>query len=95
MTQEKLEKVFNRFENVMDTGRGGSSEGGVGIGLAIVRELVDLHGGSVHIASQEGQGTTVSVRFPVTQDQDQKNKESVAHQALPLPNQNLKKVASI
>jgi signal transduction histidine kinase len=38
--------------------------GGTGLGLAICSKLMKLHGGSLEIASQKGQGTTISVRFP-------------------------------
>ncbi|WP_109117535.1 PAS domain S-box protein [Azospirillum sp. TSO22-1] len=38
--------------------------GGTGLGLAISRNLVELHGGSLSIASEPGRGTTVTVRFP-------------------------------
>ena len=41
------------------------AHGGLGLGLAIVRHLVEMHGGSVTVASAEGQGTTFTVRFPV------------------------------
>lgn len=37
---------------------------GVGLGLAIVRKIVDQHGGQVTITSEEGKGTTVMVRLP-------------------------------
>ncbi|HYH37774.1 MAG TPA: PAS domain S-box protein [Azospirillum sp.] len=38
--------------------------GGTGLGLAISRNLMELHGGSLSIASEPGRGTTVTVRFP-------------------------------
>ena len=38
--------------------------GGTGLGLAICSKLVKLHGGGLEIESQQGQGTTVRVRFP-------------------------------
>ncbi|WP_067498781.1 ATP-binding protein [Actinoplanes sp. TFC3] len=38
---------------------------GTGLGLAIVRTIVDNHGGRIAVSSQEGAGTTVTVRFPV------------------------------
>ena len=39
---------------------------GTGLGLALVRGLTDLHGGSFRIESAEGQGTTVTVTLPLT-----------------------------
>ena len=38
---------------------------GCGLGLSVVRGLVDLHDGTFHVASREGQGTTVSVTLPL------------------------------
>jgi two-component system, OmpR family, heavy metal sensor histidine kinase CusS len=57
-----LPRVFDRFFRA-DPARSRNS-GGVGLGLAIVQQIVFLHGGEVHIASQPGQGTTVSVILP-------------------------------
>ena len=39
--------------------------GGAGLGLSIVKSLVELHGGDVEIRSEEGKGTTAIVRLPV------------------------------
>jgi len=38
---------------------------GVGLGLAIVRELCRVLGGTIHFESREGHGTTFEIRFPV------------------------------
>jgi signal transduction histidine kinase/DNA-binding response OmpR family regulator len=57
-----LPRMFERFHRVK-AARARTQEG-TGIGLALVQELARLHGGSVSVSSQEGQGTTfvVSVR---------------------------------
>ena len=58
---EALEKVFDRFESQST----GSRHRGPGLGLSIVRALVELHGGRVTIDSALGEGTTVTCIFPV------------------------------
>jgi signal transduction histidine kinase len=55
-----LERVFNWFE----THSLGLQHRGPGIGLSLVRSFVELHGGTVTIASVVGQGTTVTCTFP-------------------------------
>jgi signal transduction histidine kinase len=56
-----LGKVFDWFE----THSFGSHHRGTGIGLSLVRSFVELHGGTVEIASVIGEGTTVTCRFPL------------------------------
>jgi signal transduction histidine kinase len=55
-----LPSVFEPFETHAAQGR----RGGAGLGLSIVKRLVELHGGSVEIRSEEGKGTTAIVRLP-------------------------------
>jgi two-component system, OmpR family, heavy metal sensor histidine kinase CusS len=57
---EHLPRVFDRFYR----GDPSRSSGGTGLGLALVKSIVDLHGGSVAIESAVGRGTTVTVIFP-------------------------------
>ncbi len=61
---EFLPQIFERFHQMdASTTR---KYGGLGLGLSIVRHLVELHGGSVFAKSQgEGEGTTFSVHLPV------------------------------
>jgi two-component system CheB/CheR fusion protein len=59
-----LPHVFERFRQA--EGRPSRAEHGLGLGLAIVRNLVELHGGTVRAESPgEGQGATFTVTFPV------------------------------
>ncbi len=57
---ERLPFIFGRFERAVST----RHYGGLGLGLYIVRQLVELHGGTVHVESTPGQGTTFTVRLP-------------------------------
>jgi signal transduction histidine kinase len=60
---EFLPFVFDRFRQA--DGTTNRAHGGLGLGLAIVRHLVELHGGSVHASSAgEGHGATFAVRLP-------------------------------
>src|SRR5437667_3937258 len=60
MSPVHLSRVLDRFY------RAGSSRGsdGAGLGLALVKSIVDLHGGSANIESEIGRGTTVKLTFP-------------------------------
>ncbi|MCY1016117.1 ATP-binding protein [Pyxidicoccus sp. MSG2] len=60
--EEELPRVFERFYRVRSTE--GRSHEGTGIGLALVQELVRLHGGSVSVTSRLGEGSTFTVRLP-------------------------------
>ena len=57
---EHLPRVFDRFYR----GDPSRSSSGTGLGLALVKSIVDLHGGSARIQSQMGSGTTVTLVFP-------------------------------
>ena len=57
---ELLPRLFDRFYRV-ESSRGSD---GAGLGLALVKSIVDLHGGSASIQSEPGQGTTVTLVFP-------------------------------
>ncbi|MBK7976399.1 MAG: response regulator [Deltaproteobacteria bacterium] len=55
-------RIFERFSQVDATAT--RSKGGTGIGLALVREFVELHGGAVAVESVPGEGSTFTVRLP-------------------------------
>ena len=62
---EHLAKVSDRFYRV-DPSRS-SASGGLGLGLAIVQSIMKVHGGSLEIISEQDHGTTIRLRFPVTE----------------------------
>jgi PAS domain S-box-containing protein len=60
---EQVPKLFERFHRV--EGRGGRTQEGTGIGLALVKELIHLHGGAVWAESELGRGSTFTVALPL------------------------------
>ncbi|MBG0793977.1 PAS-domain containing protein [Methylocystis sp. H62] len=67
ISPEILERIFDRFESHT----AGSRHRGVGLGLSIVRALMELHGGRVLIDSAPGEGTTVTCIFPAHAAQEE------------------------
>lgn len=63
--QAYADKVFKIFQRLKQ--REGDS--GAGIGLAIVKKIIDRHAGIISVATREGEGTTFTMVFPVTQKQ--------------------------
>ncbi|HEY7913419.1 MAG TPA: ATP-binding protein [Blastocatellia bacterium] len=65
ISPEFLPYVFERFRQADSTSA--RQHSGLGLGLAIVRHLVEMHGGTVHASSEgEGKGATFIVRIPFT-----------------------------
>jgi signal transduction histidine kinase len=58
--KDQQRRVLERFESRSQ----GSKHRGAGLGLSIVKSLVELHGGSMALESEPGRGTRVTVRFP-------------------------------
>jgi len=61
--REYLQKIFSPFVRLNE----GKAEGS-GLGLTLVRSLVELHGGEVSISSQKGHGTTVYLIIPMLEE---------------------------
>lgn len=60
--EAELPHIFERFHRV--AGASGRTHEGTGIGLALVRELVELHGGRVSVQSEVGRGSTFRAAIP-------------------------------
>ena len=65
MTEEQLAHITEPFYRT-DKARS-RAEGGAGLGLALCKRIVTLHGGEMHFESQVGKGTTVTVTFTTWQ----------------------------
>lgn len=61
--QEKIFERFHRIQNVK-----GRSQEGTGIGLSLVKELVNLHSGTIEVKSEEGKGSVFTVSIPLGTD---------------------------
>jgi signal transduction histidine kinase len=57
MTPAQLARCFERFYRADTSGK----IPGTGLGLCIVKEIMDLHGGRIDIQSEPGKGTTVTI----------------------------------
>jgi len=61
--KKELPKIFERFHRSQNAIMGRSFEG-TGIGLSLVKEMVNLHGGTIDLTSTEGKGSTFTVKIP-------------------------------
>ncbi len=84
ISEEFIPYVFDRFRQAdSSTTR---LHGGLGLGLAIVRHLVELHGGTVTVGNRtDGQGTTFLVNLPLTNVQLSENGDAAESDSRPLP----------
>ncbi|MDH3914490.1 MAG: GAF domain-containing sensor histidine kinase, partial [Rhodospirillales bacterium] len=62
MSPEEIERALHLYGRIERSGR--TDPGGMGIGLPLVKRLVELHGGRLVITSVEGDGTRASLQFP-------------------------------
>ncbi|HEY1787094.1 MAG TPA: ATP-binding protein [Verrucomicrobiae bacterium] len=69
MTPEELDNSFSAFAQGNHTKNKSASDGGLGLGLAISKRLVELHSGSIHAMSDgRGRGSAFTIEFPIVKD---------------------------
>lgn len=78
MSEEFMEKMFVKFERGTDTRVNAVS--GYGLGLSIVKQLVELMNGSLNVESQLGEGTTVCIALEVPSADESKEKKQKKEQ---------------
>lgn len=61
--QEKIFKPFEKTDSARDDGEG-NVRGGAGLGLTLVKDIVELHGGHIELVSETGTGTTITLVLP-------------------------------
>lgn len=72
---EKQKEVFSKFSHISSP----SAKVGTGIGLYIVKGIVEAHGGTIRLESEEGKGTTISFTIPLLLE---KTVPTAVHQSL-------------
>ena len=71
---EHQARIFERFERAVSK----SDYGGFGLGLWIVRQIVDAHGGEIRVASEPGEGSVFTVELPRRKTSDRPTGEAPA-----------------
>lgn len=68
MTKEDLALIFQRFRQV--DGSSTRRAGGTGLGLTITKQLVEMHGGDIHVDSELGKGSTFWFTIPIAMESE-------------------------
>lgn len=69
MTDDEMENIWDRYYKA-DPSRKNTKYGESGLGLSIVKQLVELHDGTINVSSKLGEGTAFTIEFPRTRLQN-------------------------
>lgn len=72
--EDKQENIFRSFEKI--EGSMEQTHGGTGLGLALSRRLVMLHGGEISVSSQPGEGATFAFTLPIGKESEQNEEDA-------------------
>ncbi|OGE96288.1 MAG: hypothetical protein A3A83_04690 [Candidatus Doudnabacteria bacterium RIFCSPLOWO2_01_FULL_48_57] len=64
--QAEMKRLFNKFQQLSTAAK--TEKKGTGLGLVIVKGIVEAHGGSINVVSAEGKGTTFYFSLPLTEE---------------------------
>ena len=73
IAKEDISRVFGRFWRAEESRN--RAKGGLGVGLAVTKEIVDRHHGKIEVDSTQGVGTTFTLRLPLKQPKIKQSKE--------------------
>ena len=62
--KSKIKRALEPFGQIYDSAHAAKENQGTGLGLPLAKAMVELHGGSLHLDSDAGKGTTVTLSFP-------------------------------
>lgn len=65
ISEENQKKLFREFVRIKNNDVAGQKVGGIGLGLSIVKRIIDMHGGRVYVISEPGKGSTFGFDIPV------------------------------
>jgi DNA-binding response OmpR family regulator/nitrogen-specific signal transduction histidine kinase len=80
ISEENRSKIFDRFFKVQDSET--INKKGTGIGLSIVKEMVDLHHGRIHVESEAGSGTVFTITIPADKSFYSENESAEAESSV-------------
>ncbi|MCC3498457.1 MAG: response regulator [Microcoleus sp. PH2017_15_JOR_U_A] len=82
IAEDKLERIFESFEQA--DGSTAREHGGTGLGLAVTKQLVELHGGEIQVSSELGVGSQFTFSLPISKNQylDDKQLPATARHSL-------------
>lgn len=65
---KERDRIFDRFHRTSASGPHRDGRAALGIGLPLTRQLIEAHGGTITLSSEEGRGTTVIIRLPTVSE---------------------------
>ncbi len=80
ISEEALSHIFEKFYRVTDNEESRETSG-TGLGLPLVKEIAEVHGGRINVCSKVGQGSTFTLRIPKKEDEPRSGQGLLAESA--------------